>query len=77
MWRLDARLPVDELNEMLGTHLPNEEWDTLGGLLFGLLGHVPSPGERVEVEGIRLTAERIRGRRIAKVLVKRLKVTAG
>ena len=75
VWRLDARLPVDELNEMLGTELPREEWDTLGGLLFGLLGHVPSPGERVEVEGIRLTAERIRGRRIAKVLVKRLPVT--
>ena len=76
MWRLDARLPVDELNEMLGTDLPKEEWDTLGGLLFGLLGHVPSPGERVEVEGIRLTAERIRGRRIAKVLAKRLTVSA-
>ncbi len=76
IWRLDARLPVDELNEMLGTSLPNEQWDTLGGLLFGLLGHVPSPGERVEVEGIRLTAERIRGRRIAKVLVKRLTVPA-
>jgi CBS domain containing-hemolysin-like protein len=76
VWRLDARLPVDELNEMLGTDLPKEEWDTLGGLVFGLLGHVPSPGERVEVEGFRLTAERIRGRRIAKVLVKRLPVTA-
>ena len=75
IWRLDARVAVDELNEMLGTDLPNEEWDTLGGLLFGLLGHVPSPGERVEVEGIRLTAERIRGRRIAKVLVKRLPVS--
>ncbi len=77
VWRLDARLPVDELNELLGTDLPDEEWDTLGGLLFGLLGHVPSPGERVEVENIRLTAERIRGRRIAKVLVKRLPVTTG
>jgi CBS domain containing-hemolysin-like protein len=76
VWRLDGRLPVDELNDMLGTDLPNDEWDTLGGLVFGLLGHVPTPGERVEVEGIRLTAERIRGRRIAKVLAKRLPVTA-
>ncbi|MBA2528963.1 MAG: HlyC/CorC family transporter [Euzebyales bacterium] len=73
-WRLDARLPVDELNELLDTSLPDEDWDTVGGLLFGLLGHVPSPGERVEVEGVRLTAERIKGRRIAKVLVKRLAV---
>ncbi len=75
-WRLDARLPVDELNDLLDTSLPNEEWDTVGGLLFGLLGHVPSPGERVEVDGVRLTAERIKGRRIAKVLVKRVAVPA-
>ena len=76
-WRLDARLPVDELNELLDTDLPRQEWDTVGGLLFGLLGHVPTPGERIEVEGVRLTAERVRGRRIAKVLVKRLPVTTG
>ena len=74
-WRLDARLPVDELNDLVGTSLPDDEWDTVGGLLFGLLGHVPSPGERVETEGVRLIAERLRGRRISTVLVKRL-VTA-
>jgi CBS domain containing-hemolysin-like protein len=76
-WRLDARLPVDELNELLDTDLPRQEWDTVGGLLFGLLGHVPTPGERIEVEGVRLTAERVRGRRIAKVLVKRVPVKTG
>jgi CBS domain containing-hemolysin-like protein len=75
-WRLDARLPVDELNTLLGTDLPDVEWDSVGGLLFGLLGHVPDPGEQVEVEGIRLTAERVQDRRIAKVLVRRLPVPA-
>ncbi len=74
-WRLDARLPVDELNALLGTDLPDAEWDSVGGLLFGLLGHVPDQGEQVEVEGIRLTAERVQDRRIAKVLVRRLPVT--
>ncbi|MGH3664983.1 MAG: hemolysin family protein, partial [Egibacteraceae bacterium] len=66
-WRLDARLPVDEFDDLFATDLPDDEWDTVGGLLFGLLGHVPSPGERVEVAGLRLTAERIEGRRIATV----------
>ena len=76
-WRLDGRLPVDELNELLDADLPRQEWDTVGGLLFGLLGRVPNPGERIEIEGLRLTAERVRGRRIAKVLVKRLPVKTG
>jgi CBS domain containing-hemolysin-like protein len=70
LWRVDARLPVDELNELLDTHLPNEEWDTVGGLLFGLLGHVPAQGEEVEADSVRLVAERVKGRRIAKVLVR-------
>jgi CBS domain containing-hemolysin-like protein len=75
--RIDARLPVDELEELLTCELPDEEWDTVGGLLFGLLGHVPEPGEHVEVDGLRLTAERVQGRRIAKVLVDRLAVSDG
>lgn len=70
-WRVDARLPVDELDELVDTRLPDEEWDTVGGLLFGLLGHVPQPGEQVEVDALRLTAERVKGRRIATVLVER------
>jgi CBS domain containing-hemolysin-like protein len=72
LWRVDARLPVDELNELLSSALPDEEWDTVGGLLFGMLGHVPAPGERVEADTVRLTAERVKGRRIAKVIVERI-----
>jgi CBS domain containing-hemolysin-like protein len=71
-WRVDARLPVHDLNELAAVELPDEEWDTIGGLLLGLLGHVPTPGEHAEVECLRLTAERIKGRRIAKVIVERL-----
>jgi CBS domain containing-hemolysin-like protein len=70
-WRVDARLPVNELDELAHTDLPDEEWDTVGGLLFGLLGHVPQPGEQVEVDALRLTAEDVKGRRISTVLVER------
>jgi CBS domain containing-hemolysin-like protein len=70
-WRVDARLPVDDLAELVDAKLPDEEWDTVGGLLFGLLGHIATPGEHVAVDGIRLTAEQVRGRRISKVLVER------
>lgn len=69
--RVSARLNVHELNELLGTELPEEDgWDTVGGLLVGLLGRVPDRGETVTVEGVTLIAERVQGRRVAKVLVR-------
>jgi CBS domain containing-hemolysin-like protein len=71
-FRVNARLPVDELNELLEAELPNEEWDTVGGLIMGILGRLPTQGEEVEFEGLRFTAERIQGRRISKVLIERL-----
>lgn len=67
--RVDARLSVDDLNELLGARLPDDGWDTVGGLVFGVLGHVPSPGESVEIEGLTLTAEEVQGRRVSKVVV--------
>jgi CBS domain containing-hemolysin-like protein len=67
--RVDARLGVDDLNEMLGASLPEEGWDTVGGLVFGTLGRVPQPGEDIELAGIAITVERVQGRRISKVIV--------
>jgi putative hemolysin len=51
----------------LGASLPEGDWDTVGGLVYGLLGHVPIEGEAVETDGYRLTAERVQGRRIGRV----------
>ena len=47
--------------------LPEGDWDTIGGLLLAELGHVPAEGESVEVDGWRLTAQRVVGRRIGRV----------
>ena len=72
-WRVDARLPVDELEALVGgAHLPDDEWDTVGGLFFGTLGHIPRTGEAVRVDGLVLKAEKVTGRRIQKVLVERV-----
>jgi CBS domain containing-hemolysin-like protein len=71
-YRVNARLPVDELNEILEVELPDEEWDTVGGLMMAVLGHLPQQGERVDFEGLRFTADRVQGRRIAKVLIERV-----
>jgi CBS domain containing-hemolysin-like protein len=64
---VDGRLGVDDLAEILGVELPNDEWDTVGGLMLGLAGRVPREGESFELNGHVLTAERVQGRRVAQV----------
>jgi putative hemolysin len=68
-YTFDARISIDDLNELLCTDLPANEWDTLGGLMYNLMGKIPKQGEAVEFEGMRLTAQKVVGRRIYKVLL--------
>jgi putative hemolysin len=67
--RVDAKMPIDEVNELLEAELPHEEWDTVGGLVFGLTGRVPTPGERVQYDSLEFMTERVTGRRIQKVVI--------
>ena len=72
-FRITARLPVEELGELFGIELEDEDVETVGGLLAKALGRVPIPGSGVEVpvpedeelpiSAIRLTAESTAGRR--------------
>ncbi|HDH02754.1 MAG TPA: hypothetical protein ENH15_00735, partial [Actinobacteria bacterium] len=66
---VDARLSVDDLNELLGTDLPDDEWDTVGGLVLGLAGRVPLEGEQFDLDGAHLIPERVQGRRVERVRV--------
>ncbi len=69
--RVSARLPVEELGELFGRPISDDEVDTVGGLLAKHLGRVPIPGAYAVVEGLRLLAESTGGRRnrISTVLV--------
>ena len=71
-YRVNARMPLDEVNDLLRAYLPEGDWDTVGGLLFSSLGHVPGNGESVDIDGWRLTASRVQGRRIGIVRIDRL-----
>ncbi|MFH2073014.1 MAG: hemolysin family protein [Actinomycetota bacterium] len=66
---LDARMPVDDLADLVGVELPDEDWDTVGGLMLGLAGRVPLEGESFEYDRLVLVAERVQGRRVAQVRV--------
>ncbi len=71
-YRVNARMPLDEVNDLLDADLPEGDWDTVGGLLFASLGHVPTNGESVELGAHRLTAARVQGRRIGLVRIDKL-----
>ncbi len=70
-YRVDASLPIHDLNELVGTDLPRDRWNTVGGLMFGLLGTIPTEGQAVTLQGFRFTAEKVQGRRVMTVLVTR------
>lgn len=70
-YRLDASLSVHELNEVLNTNLPRDRWNTVGGLMFGLLGAIPAEGQAVTLQGFRFVAEKVQGRRVTTILVTR------
>ncbi len=70
--RVDGRADVDEIAELFDVDLDledEEEYDTVGGLVYHRVGGVPSPGDRVELPGFTLTVETTDGRRVGKVLV--------
>jgi CBS domain containing-hemolysin-like protein len=61
---------LGDLNEELDLDLPEGNWDSVGGLVFGMLGRVPVPGDVVDAAGARLVVERVDGRRVARVRVR-------
>ena len=61
---VDGGTPVDEVSELLGLELPDEEWDTVGGFVFGTLEHVPEVGESVVHGHWRFTVIEVDGRRV-------------
>jgi putative hemolysin len=70
--RVPGRTSIDDVSDELGVELPDTEWDTVGGLVFNLLGHVPEEGESVRFQGLEFRTERVMGRRIVSVQIRRV-----
>ena len=64
---VDAGMSIEDFNEHFRVDLPDTEFDTVGGYLFGVLEHVPVVGETLEIEGWRFVVEALEGRRITEV----------
>jgi putative hemolysin len=72
--RIDGRADVGDLGDTFDLELEledEEEYDTVGGLIYHRIGGVPKPGDEVRVDGLTLTVESLDGRRVDKVLVVR------
>ena len=64
---VDAGMSIEDFNDHFHVDLPDTEFDTVGGYLFGVLEHVPVVGETLEIEGWRFVVESLEGRRITQV----------
>ncbi len=63
----DGRIDLEEINDLMGTSLPTDDVDTLGGLIFARIGSVPNPGDTLVEDGILFTVEELAERRVHKV----------
>jgi CBS domain containing-hemolysin-like protein len=72
--RVSSRYPIDDLDELFGFDVEEEDVDSVGGLMAKHLGRVPIPGSHVEAHGLRFEAEGASGRRnkIGTVLISRV-----
>jgi putative hemolysin len=68
-YRIDGMYPIDEFNERFGTSLPDDDFHTLAGFVFGQLGRAPQPGDDVEYDGMRFDVLEVDGNRIEKLVV--------
>ena len=71
-YRIDGRAHIDLLDELYEVEIEDPEYETVAGLIFSALGHVPQPGETVDCFGLRFTVEAVADRRIQTVRVERI-----
>ena len=66
---VDGSMPIGRLNDEISTNIPENEYDTIGGFIFGMLGRVPVIGDSVDHQGWKFSTEELDGRRVQKVRV--------
>ncbi|MHB8470272.1 MAG: hemolysin family protein [Gaiellaceae bacterium] len=68
-WRVDGMFPIEEFNRRFGTELPDEDYHSVAGFVFGQLGRAPEPGDDVAFDGLRFDVLEVDGNRIEKLAV--------
>ncbi|MBU6428106.1 MAG: hemolysin family protein [Cyanobacteria bacterium REEB65] len=68
--RLSGRAAIDTINELFGLELPDHEFNTIAGLIFGCLGRTPVPGDEAEIQGVHFCVETTNGRRATQIMMR-------
>jgi CBS domain containing-hemolysin-like protein len=68
-WRLDGMFAIEDFNERFNTELPEEDYHTVAGFVFGQLGRAPAPGDDVPFDGMRFDVLEVEGNRIERIAV--------
>lgn len=71
IYSVDASAGIDEINQLIGSHIPEDEFDTVAGLIMDKLGKIPNENEKpsIIIDGVKFTVAEVHKRRIVKVLV--------
>ena len=72
--RIDGTFPIDDFNEEFGTTLEHEDYHTVAGYVFDLIGRAAEPGDEVRTDGLRLTVLEVEGSRIQRLEVEFLPI---
>lgn len=64
---VNARTPIYDINELLELELPDDEFETVSGLVFHSLGRVPAQGQELDIGNLHIVVEKVVGRRIVKL----------
>ena len=64
---IEGAVGLDDVSERLGINIAHPEYDTIGGLVFGMIGRMPRIGDRVDLDGCRLSVAELDGRRVTVV----------
>ena len=70
-WKIKGSAYLDQVSKVLNIYLPDEDFDTFGGLVFGVLGIIPEDGTTLELEeyGLKIVVTEIKGRRVETAIV--------
>ena len=69
-YSVDGSAPLTEVNEALGSEFDSEDFETIGGLVFGLLGRAPEIDDEIVIDGYALRVEEVDGPRVARLVVR-------
>ena len=71
-WGVLGKMPIHRFNDAFQAGLPDQEWDTVAGLLLHEFGRLPGRGDSIVLGPFRFTVERVRGIRIVEVCVRNI-----